>query len=63
MGGISVRGSIPAMYRAKPRTTSSRIHGTTLPGGTFGLERPGERQLDRDELGADRVEVSGEAPQ
>ena len=35
VGGISVRGSIPAMYRAKPRTTSSRIHGTTLPGGTF----------------------------
>jgi hypothetical protein len=26
------------------------------------LERPGQRQLDRDVFGADRVEVSGEAP-
>src|SRR5829696_2841837 len=46
VGGTSVRESIPVMQRANPRTTSSRIAGTTLPAGTIGstaIRAPGRR--------------------
>ena len=59
VGGTSVRGSIAAMYWANPRTTSSRMPARHSPPGRL-AHRPSERQVDGDNVGADRVQVDGE---